>query len=209
MQHDEREQAIALAAIFQAAELVANLARKGSLDETYAEPLLKSILMVNAPSTEDIYGGKFDCQSNLALGRRIAKQVMGKDRNAVNPDTIRYALSLIHLESKLQKDSAMLSAIGQRLGQVERQLEHYDSVMHENLIAGISGMYQETLSKMSFRIQVHGDSRFLQQPQTANQVRALLMSGVRAAMLWRQLGGRRWHLIFKRKALIKQLEARF
>lgn len=209
MQHSEKEQAIALAAIFQAAELVANLARKGNTDQSYAEPILSSILMVNAPTTEDIYGGPFDCQSNLALGRRIATEVMGKGKDAVNPDTIRYALSMIHLESKLHKDSDMLAAIGQRLNQLERQLEHYDSVMHENVIAGISGMYQDTLSKLSFRIQVHGDSRFLQQSHIAHQVRAILMAGIRAAMLWRQVGGRRWHLIFKRKALLKQLESRF
>ncbi|RDL43044.1 lysogenization regulator HflD [Marinomonas piezotolerans] len=209
MQHDEKEQAIALAALFQASELVATLARKGTLDKDFAEPLLDSVLIVSAPATVDIYGGQFECQGNLALGRRIAKQVMGKQRDAVNPDTIRYALSLIHLESKLQKDNSMLSAIGQRLGQLERAMEHYESSMHENLIAGISGMYQDTLSKMPFRIQVHGDSRFLQQPQTAHQVRALLMAGIRAAMLWRQLGGRRWHLIFKRKLLVKHLEERF
>ena len=209
MQHDLKEQAIALSAIFQAAELVANLARKGTADEAYSKPLLESILVVNSSSTEDIYGGSFDCQGNLALGRRIAKEVMGKGRDAINPDTIRYALSMIHLESKLQKDDNTLSAIGRHLSQVERQKEHFDSVLHENMIAGISGIYQETLSKMSFRIQVHGDARHLQQPHTANQVRALLMAGVRAAMLWRQVGGRRWHLIFKRKALIKQLEARF
>ena len=76
------------------------------------------------------------------------------------------------------------------------------------MLASISGMYQDTLSKLSFRIQVHGDSRFLQQPQVANQVRAILMSGIRAAMLWRQLGGKRWHLIFKRKALLNALESR-
>lgn len=209
MQHNAREQAIALAAIFQAAELVANLARKGSLDSSYAKPLLESILVVNAASTEDIYGGQFDCQGNLAQGRRIAKEVMGKGRDAINPDTIRYALSMIHLESKLRKEPEMLSAIGQRLRQLERQLEHYDDVMHENIVAGISGMYQDTLSKLSFRIQVHGDSRFLQQPQIAHQVRAILMAGIRAAMLWRQVGGKRWHLIFKRKALLKQLESRF
>lgn len=209
MQHSEKEQAIALAAIFQAAELVTNLARKGSADQNYAEPMLNSILIVNASTTEDIYGGQFDCQSNLALGRRIATEVMGKGKDAVNPDTIRYALSMIHLESKLHKNPEMLSAIGQRLNQLERQLEHYDSVMHENVVAGISGMYQDTLSKLPFRIQVHGDSRFLQQSHIAHQVRAILMAGIRAAMLWRQVGGRRWHLIFKRKALLKQLEARF
>lgn len=204
----EKEQTIALSAVFQAAELVAVLAKTGKVDNTSLQPLLESLLMVNAASTEDIYGGQWDCSSNLALGRRITKQALGKERSSVNPDTLRYALSLIHLENKLSKAPEMLSLIGQKIGQIEQKKAHYDSVLHENMLASISGMYQDTLSKLSFRIQVHGDSRFLQQPHVANQVRAILMSGIRAAMLWRQLGGKRWHLIFKRKALLNALESR-
>mgnify|MGYP000654569798 FL=1 len=204
----EKEQTIALSAVFQAAELVAVLAKTGKVDYASLQPLLESLLMVNAASTEDIYGGQWDCSSNLALGRRITKQALGKERSSVNPDTLRYALSLIHLENKLSKAPEMLSLIGQKIGQIEQKKAHYDSVLHENMLASISGMYQDTLSKLSFRIQVHGDSRFLQQPHVANQVRAILMSGIRAAMLWRQLGGKRWHLIFKRKALLTALESR-
>ena len=208
MSSREKEQTIALSAVFQAAELVAVLAKTGKVDNTSLQPLLESLLMVNAASTEDIYGGQWDCSSNLALGRRITKQALGKERSSVNPDTLRYALSLIHLENKLSKAPEMLSLIGQKIGQIEQKKAHYDSVLHENMLASISGMYQDTLSKLSFRIQVHGDSRFLQQPHVANQVRAILMSGIRAAMLWRQLGGKRWHLIFKRKALLTALESR-
>lgn len=204
----EKEQTIALSAVFQAAELVAVLAKTGKVDNASLQSLLESLLMVNAASTEDIYGGQWDCSSNLALGRRITKQALGKERSSVNPDTLRYALSLIHLENKLSKAPEMLSLIGQKIGQIEQKKAHYDSVLHENMLASISGMYQDTLSKLSFRIQVHGDSRFLQQPHVANQVRAILMSGIRAAMLWRQLGGKRWHLIFKRKALLTALESR-
>jgi len=204
----EKEQTIALSAIFQAAELVATLAKTGQIDNDGLEPLINSILLVNADATEDIYGGQWDCQSNLALGRRITRQALGKERSSVNPDTLRYALSLIHLESKLQKSSDVLSALGQGISQLDRQKAHYEDILHENMIAAISGIYQDSLSKLSFRIQVHGDSRFLQQPTIANQVRATLLAGIRAAMLWRQLGGKRWHLIFKRKSLLNALEAR-
>jgi|TARA_R110001599_G_scaffold73034_3_gene202200 high frequency lysogenization protein len=204
----EKEQTIALSAVFQAAELVSILAKTGQVDNASLQPMLDSILMVNAASTEDVYGGQWDCQSNLALGRKISRQALGKERSSVNPDTLRYALSLIHLEHKLSKAPNMLPLIGQKIAQIEQKKAHYDSVLHENMLASISGMYQDTLSKLSFRIQVHGDSRFLQQPQVANQVRAILMSGIRAAMLWRQLGGKRWHLIFKRKALLNALESR-
>ncbi|MCB5160816.1 high frequency lysogenization protein HflD [Marinomonas algarum] len=208
MSSREKEQSIALSAVFQAAELVAVLAKTGQVDNASLEPMLESILMVNASSTEDIYGGQWDCPSHLALGRKIARQALGKERRSVNPDTLRYALSLMHLESKLAKEPDMLSTIGQKIGQIEQKKAHYDSVLHENMVAAISGMYQDTLSKLSFRIQVHGDSRHLQQPQIANQVRAIFMAGIRAAMLWRQLGGKRWHLIFKRKSLLIALDAR-
>ena len=208
MSSREKEQTIALSAVFQAAELVSILAKTGQVDNANLQPMLNSILMVNAASTEEIYGGQWDCQSNLALGRKISRQALGKERSSVNPDTLRYALSLIHLEHKLSKAPDMLSVIGQKIAQIEQKKAHYDSVLHENMLASISGMYQDTLSKLPFRIQVHGDSRFLQQPQVANQVRAILMSGIRAAMLWRQLGGKRWHLIFKRKALLNALESR-
>ena len=208
MSSREKEQTIALSAVFQAAELVSILAKTGQVDNASLQPMLDSILMVNAASTEDVYGGQWDCQSNLALGRKISRQALGKERSSVNPDTLRYALSLIHLEHKLSKAPDMLSVIGQKIAQIEQKKAHYDSVLHENMLASISGMYQDTLSKLPFRIQVHGDSRFLQQPQVANQVRAILMSGIRAAMLWRQLGGKRWHLIFKRKALLNALESR-
>lgn len=203
----EKEQTIALSAIFQAAELVATLAKTGKMDNGYLKPLVNSILLVNAETTEDIYGGQWDCKSNLALGRRITRQALGKERSSVNPDTLRYALSLIHLESKLLKSDGILSALGNGISQLDRQKTHYEDPLHENMIAAISGIYQDTLSKLPFRIQVHGDSRFLQQPSISNQVRATLLTGIRAAMLWRQLGGKRWHLIFKRKSLLNALEA--
>jgi len=204
----EKEQIIALSAIFQAAELVATLAKTGKMDNDALLPLVNSVLLVDAETTEDIYGGRWDCKSNLALGRRITRQALGKERSSVNPDTLRYALSLIHLESKLLKSKETLTTLSQGISRLERQKSHYDDPLHENMIAAISGIYQDSLSKLSFRIQVHGDSRFLQQPSIANQVRTTLLTGVRAAMLWRQLGGKRWHLILKRKQLLNTLEDR-
>ncbi len=207
MSSKEKEQAIALAAIFQAAELVAILAKTGKVDNTNLQPLVDSILMLNAPSTADIYGGESLYSTHLSAGQSIAKKALSKDRGSINPETLRYALSLVHLESKLAKAPDILPVIGRKITQIEQKKAHYDSVLHENIIASISGMYQDTLSTLPFRIQVRGDSRFLQQPHIANQVRSILMAGVRAAMLWRQLGGRRWHLIFKRKSLLNALES--
>ena len=54
MSSREKEQTIALSAIFQAAELVSILAKTGQVDNASLQPLLESLLMVNAASTEDL-----------------------------------------------------------------------------------------------------------------------------------------------------------
>ena len=47
--------------------------------------------------------------------------------------------------------------------------------------------------------------RYLQQSANAAKIRTLLFAGVRAARLWRQLGGSRWQLVFGRRKLLKEL----
>jgi high frequency lysogenization protein len=39
----------------------------------------------------------------------------------------------------------------------------------------------------------------------ASKIRALLLAGIRAARLWRQLGGHRWQLVFSRRKLLNEL----
>jgi high frequency lysogenization protein len=53
---------------------------------------------------------------------------------------------------------------------------------------------------------VSGENSYLESPDMANKVRALLLAGIRAAVLWRQCGGSRWQLLFKRRAIIKAAE---
>ncbi|MFC6673156.1 DUF489 family protein [Marinobacterium aestuariivivens] len=60
---------------------------------------------------------------------------------------------------------------------------------HSSIVANIASLYQETISTFSFRINVGGDPRHLQNAENAAKIRALLLAGIRAAMLWRQVGG--------------------
>jgi high frequency lysogenization protein len=54
------------------------------------------------------------------------------------------------------------------------------------------------LSTFNYRIQVKGEQKFLENPENINKVRALLLAGVRSAVLWRQKGGSRLQLLFSR-----------
>ena len=89
-----------------------------------------------------------------------------------------------------------------RLEDTSFRAEHFANNVN-SLCHSVSGIYQDTLSQLKFRIKVTGSAQHLQNQQNADVIRALLLSGIRSAFLWRQLGGRRWKLIMQRKRLLQ------
>ncbi|MDH5230485.1 MAG: DUF489 family protein, partial [Gammaproteobacteria bacterium] len=84
---------------------------------------------------------------------------------------------------------------------------------HENVVANLAGIYTDTISTIPPRIVVSGEQGYLNNTENANKVRALLLALMRSAILWKQKGGRRWHVLLKRgkimaaaKNLLKQTE---
>lgn len=193
------EQATALAAVFQVATLVEQLARSGDIPEDTSRPLLESLFVQDPKHFHDIYG---DASTRLTIGLKQLQNVAGSNPQGISPDITRYALSLLHLEKKLSKSPDMLAALGRGIHDAERQAEHF-GIAHENTVASLAGIYKQTLSNLSFRIRVTGNPAYLQTNHTANRVRTLLLAGIRAAMLWRQVGGKRWHLLVNRKRYLK------
>ncbi|WP_263079142.1 high frequency lysogenization protein HflD [Endozoicomonas sp. Mp262] len=200
MQHSKKEQAAALAGIFQAAALVERLAKTGQLPEDVLQPSIQSIFVTSPQAVPEVYGG----YDKLTLGRKLLKGVLNRDTEAVQGDVVRYALALIHLERKLNRTPPMLNTIGERLKRTREQATHF-GMLHENVMSSLAGIYLDTISTFKTRIQVTGDPGCLQIPSNANKIRAILLAGIRSAMLWRQLGGTRWHLFFSRKKLLDGL----
>mgnify|MGYP000595592273 CR=1 FL=1 len=200
------QQTIALAAIFQAASLVEQLARTGEIPSSEFELLIGSLFKQNPDSFDDIYGDR----PNLQAGYHGICKLMGDSSSIVSkemkPDVMRYALSIIHLESRLRKNTDMMDALGVSIQKSIRQTEHFH-LTHESVIGSLADTYQKTLSTLSFRIKVTGNPQILQNSLNANKVRALLLAGIRAAILWRQVDGRRWHLLMHRKRYIKDAQS--
>jgi high frequency lysogenization protein len=65
----------------------------------------------------------------------------------------------------------------------------------------LADLYRDTISTLNYRIQVQGRSDYLKDERVAKQIRALLLAGIRAAVLWHQVGGRRWRLLFYRSRI--------
>lgn len=195
-----QRQAIGLAGVFQAAAQVQQLATTGLLDQAPYATSIESILITNPENDADIYGGHLD---NLKMGGHLLHQFVRRERG-IDPLILNYSMSIIMLQHRLSKEPTMLTAIGQRLEQIQHQAEHFGAT-HENVIAALSGLYQDTLSTLSFRIQVKGEPSILQQSANADKIRALLLAGIRSSMLWHQAGGRRWKLLFSRKQIMRDL----
>ena len=217
-QHDE--QAIALAGLFQAASLVEQIAHRGMVAQNSFEASIASLFVSDPQLTEDLYGGVRELPYNLGLGLKQLDALVEKRTSGVHPDVMRYALSLIQLERKLSDRPDMLEEITRRIDQLAEKARYFahqqrdredDSrdpaiYTHANVIAGIAALYQDTLSTFSIRIQVAGDPRHLQNSENAARIRALLLAGIRAALLWRQVGGKRWHLFFFRSRVRPSLK---
>jgi high frequency lysogenization protein len=112
--------------------------------------------------------------------------------------------SLMHLTHKLLHKTELLEQLSQLIKDVKRQKEYFESMQQESainstLLARFSDIYSETISTLQPRIIVKGNSDYLQQDDIVNRIRSLLLAGVRAAVLWEQLGGGRLQFLLKRK----------
>ncbi|MBE0487683.1 MAG: high frequency lysogenization protein HflD [Halomonas sp.] len=193
-------QALALAGVFQAASLVDELARTGQVDPRAWDTLIRATLDTNPASFEAIYGGH---PNNLRRGLEVLEALVG--RKQANPVVLRYGFSLLLLMNQLRTNDAMMDDLGSRLVRIQGQAEHFGET-HENVIASLGEAYQETLSTLKTRIMVQGDPTLLQQRMMPERVRAILLGGIRFALLWHQQGGRRWKLVVQRGALKKALD---
>ncbi|MFV7563720.1 high frequency lysogenization protein HflD [Aeromonas sp. PS2Canimalfood6] len=198
-----QDRTMAFAGICQAAYLVQKVARDGACDEASLRESLQSILVTNPTQPLEVFG------SHLAIrdGYRALVEQLGADGSQKNAELTRYVVSLIALERKLAKRKDILNMLGERISQIGRQQQHFD-LLDEQILANMASIYSDLISPIGPRIQVAGTPLFLQQPLVQHKVRALLLAGIRAVVLWRQLGGSRTQIIFARKKMV-ELAKRF
>ncbi|MCR6652334.1 MAG: high frequency lysogenization protein HflD [Cellvibrionaceae bacterium] len=192
---------IALAGITQAVDLMDKLAKTGYLNSADFETCVRSLFEQNPASTEAVFGDA----SRLLRGYEVLLDLLQRNKGPQQTALLGYCFGALHLQKRLAGNKNMLNQVGERLGKSRHQVEHF-GLTHENVIAGLASIYTDTISTFPFRIQVVGEAQYLQQNRVANQVRVLLLCAIRAAILWRQLGGSRLHFLLYRSQLIKAAE---
>ncbi|NOY67378.1 MAG: high frequency lysogenization protein HflD [Gammaproteobacteria bacterium] len=196
MQHSLNDRTLTLAGLFQAAGLVSRTANQGKKIDSSVETSINSLFKINSQSVEDIYNGAI----HLRFGLEMIRKQMDSKSELKDIATTRYVITLLYLEKKLSKNPEMLKTLEQGLDVAQSQADYF-SPCHENVIGGLADLYQKTISTLNPKVMVTGDQTFLRDTDNANLVRTLLLTGIRSAMAWRQCGGSRLQLLFKRRAL--------
>ena len=201
MNQNLEEQTLALAGLFQSVNLVHQTATRGQCPQEPLDTAIHSLFVTDPERTLDVYGDLY----GLRNGLKALALAMGNNPGNNEAQILRYALSLIQLENKLRRQPEILNTISERIEQARRGIEHF-GVAHPNVIRNLAGIYQDTISTFRIRINVNGHRQFLEIEDNAARIRACLLAGIRSAMLWRQLGGRRWQLIFRRARVVQIAE---
>lgn len=179
---------MALAGVVQAALIVDAVAHGRSVEPEAERAVLHAVLVQEPDSLADVIPEPGRLHDGLAALQRILTK---PDVSMAQP--ARHIVSLLEAARLLRNDPAMVS----RLADAIRSASRAD----ESLLETLGTIYVQTLSHLPKRIQVTGDPERLNQAGVASEIRAVLLAGVRYAWLWHQLGGRRWHLLTRRRAL--------
>ena len=184
---------IALAGLFQALALVRALATRGSGDASSARQSIASVFRIDADSPVDVYGGI----GNLRLGLETLVAQLGESGKR-DLTLTRMMLQVLRLERSLARRTDVLRALRSGIDGM-RALADQAETGQVDVSARLADLYVQTLSRLTPRILVEGNPTYLQQSAQVNQIRALLLAAVRAAVLWRQLGGTQLRLLFRRR----------
>lgn len=195
MNSDFNNRVLAFAGIFQAAYLADRIAQTGMADSSAMEASIYSILQTDA---EDIYA-VFNGKQGLSTGLRKIVQTMS-DHKLGNNHVNRYVRQMIYLAEKLEKNPQALSKISSGIDIAQTRAEIFD-LLHTNLLSQLADLYSDNISPLGAKIMIKGEPLHLNNPDNASKIRALLLAGVRSAILWRQCGGRKLQLLLSLKKM--------
>ena len=170
-----------------------SISTKGEVDNQDAfQTTIHSLLITQPEDTLAVFGG--DVQ-HLKVGLntyRATHQL--NDKNLLN-----YWGSLLALESKLNKQPEIKQELGRRIARLPEQLAYHDNQFDDEMFSIMANIYVDTISPLGKRIHIIGSAYHLQQQSVQDKIRACLLAGIRSAVLWRQVGGSKWQLLFHRK----------
>lgn len=203
------ERTLALSGLFQAAAQAHEVATSYGSEPTDLTASVHAIFALSPDNVGEIYPWPSRLRTGFTLIETAFKRPQAYPR-ALPADyvnrSIRYALMLINLEKLLLKNPELTTRLRDRIEQSSRQLSFVESPTDPQILHQLAQTYVDTIGQLKYRIHVVGNAAILKKDENTDKVRTLLLAGIRAAMLWRQLGGKRWQLLFNRKQILQNVQ---
>lgn len=197
------ESNLALAGVCQAAAIVKQIARSPEYDSAALNTCIRSITITQPDNTEQVFGDV----AQLSLGFKTILSQLGNQSNK-DVEITRYIANLLSIERKLTPNKKAMATLGERITNIQRQEQHLD-LLDTQMLRNLDSIYTDVVSPLGRKIQVGGDPALLKREDNQYRVRSALLAGVRAAVLWRQLGGRRRHILLNRQQILKSAQQTF
>ena len=193
---------LALAGLIQALQQVRRIAETGYCETTTLRTAMDSVFRINADSTTAVFGG----QEQLITGLRFLKGYLANqsDENGLS----RLSLIVLQLERRFSRDAATKSVVAQGLSEIAEIARHMGDSTHPQVLTALADLYAKTISHLRPRVMVQGNPRYLSQAHIVSQIRSLLFASLRAAVLWRQLGGNLWDFLLNKRAMLTAIQQR-
>lgn len=195
------DRVLALAGMLQALAQVRRIADTGQSDSSQVQAALDSVFRIDAHSTEAVFGSVSDLHTGLRQLRDYLAN--GNKDEALG----KLALAVLQLERRFVRNNAITGKVQtglQRIGSAAQQ----QSSTHPDVISDLAKLYADTLSTLRPRVMVQGNPHYLGQAGVVAEIRALLMAALRAAVLWRQMGGSLWDFLFRRREMATAIDAK-
>ena len=193
-----RARTIALAGLFQAVWLVRQTAHGSPRDAEATRASMQSLFVTDAASVTAVFGGL----RALRTGLEVLNDQLDGSAGRRDLELTGHVVSLLYLARQLLRDRTMSEHIAagiQRLAVAGDEADLDDPAR----TAGLAALYEQTISTLSPRVMVRGEQSLLENRDTRNRIRSLLLAGIRAAVLWHQCGGSRWRLIVERRRMLE------
>lgn len=210
-----QQQTHALAGIMQAVCQIEDIANRGETDPTATQASIASVLQQSPDQITDAIGSL----GSLRYGLQRMQEMLQGEQNYL--PALQYAMAVMQMEKNLRRSSDVQQAVARELqlinlsqsgglaGDPDEQQSEADTEPGgppaQELITQLADVWTSQVRRLEPQVVVHGKPVYLQNEINIQLIRALLLAALRGAWLWHQLGGRRWHLLLRRKRLLQQV----
>ncbi len=200
MTMDVHSRVLALGGMLQSLKVVRQIADTGHADAALELCALDSVFRLDAANADAVYGGAIRVRPGLVLLRDYLTN------NSSDPALPKLGMTLLQIERRFIADRELPEQIRRGVLAVADQAERQGSA-HPEVIARLGKLYADSISQLRLKMIVQGNPHYLQQADIVAEIRALLLAGLRSAVLWRQMGGSMWDFAFSRRQMAAAIDA--